>query len=64
MTTEANKAAKARYDAKTAKYISMKLNKNTDADIIQLLESIKATEGVQGYLKRLIREDMKRTAQS
>ena len=56
MTSEAKKAAKARYDAKTAKYISLKLNQNTDKDIIDLLAK---QENIQGYLKRLIREDMK-----
>jgi len=60
MTTDAAKAAKARYDAKTAKYISLKLNSNTDKDIINHLES---QENIQGYLKRLIREDMKRTGE-
>ena len=58
MTTDAAKAAKAKYDAKTAKYLSLKLNRNTDGDIIQHLEQI---ENIQGYLKRLIREDMKKT---
>lgn len=56
MTTEAAKAAKARYDAKTARYFSLKLNRNTDLDIIQHLE---AQESIQAYLKNLIREDMK-----
>lgn len=57
MTTEAAKAAKARYDAKTAKYISLKLNTNTDKDLIKFLEK----QGkIQTYLKRLIREDMKK----
>lgn len=59
MTTEAQKAAKARYDAKTAKYYSLKLNATTDAEIIQRLEAMKDGEGIQGYLKRLIREDLK-----
>jgi len=56
MTSEAAKAAKARYDAKTAKYISLKLNQNTDADIIQHLEK---QSNVQGFLKNLIRQSMK-----
>ena len=56
MTSEAKKASKAKYDAKTARYISLKLNRNTDADIIDLLAK---QENIQGYLKRLIREDMK-----
>lgn len=55
MTTEAAKAAKARYDAKTARYVSMKLNTNTDKDIIKRLEQ---EPSIQAYLKRLIREDM------
>ena len=58
MTSEAKKAAKARYDAKTAKYISLKLNTNTDADLIRYLEQQKP---IQAYIKRLIREDMKKT---
>ena len=59
MTTEAAKAAKAKYDAKTARYFSLKLNRNTDKDIIEILEQ---QESIQAYLKKLIREDMKRTA--
>lgn len=55
MTTDAAKAAKARYDSKTARYVSMKLNTNTDKDIIQRLEQ---EPSIQAYLKRLIREDM------
>jgi len=58
MTTEASKAAKARYDAKTAKYISLKLNSNTDAELIRHLEQ---QQNIQGYLKELIRRDMKKT---
>ena len=59
MTTDAAKAAKAKYDAKTAKYYSMKLNQNTDRDMIEHLEQ---QESFQAYIKRLIREDMKRAA--
>ena len=61
MTTEAARAAKTRYDAKTARYFSLKLNRNTDGELIDHLEQ---QESVQAYIKRLIREDMKRTAQS
>ena len=46
------------YDRKNTKLIGMKLNKNTDADILAFLEK---QENIQGYLKRLIREDMKKT---
>ena len=61
MTTEADKAAKARYDAKTARYFSLKLNRNTDSELIAHLE---AQESIQAYLKRLIREDMKKGAKT
>ena len=61
MATEAQKAAQAKYNAKTAKYYSMKLNRNTDRDMIEYLEH---QESFQTYIKRLIREDMKRTAHS
>jgi len=55
MTTESAKAAKAKYDAKTAKYVSLKLNTNTDAEIIDLLS---AKENVQGYLKQVLRAEI------
>lgn len=57
MTTESAKAAKARYDAKTARYFSLKLNQNTDKELIARLE---AQESIQAYLKKLIREDIER----
>lgn len=51
--------ATAQYDRENTRRINLKLNNKTDADIIQRLEEMKETEGIQGYLKRLIREDMK-----
>lgn len=57
MQTEAEKRAKKKYDDKTAVRFGLKLNRKTDADII---ERLKATDGVQPYLKRLIREDIER----
>lgn len=53
---EKKKTAKERYDKKTARYVSLKLNKRTDADILEKLESV---ENVQGYFKTLIRQDIK-----
>lgn len=50
------------YDKENTRRINLKLNNKTDADIIQVLESVKNAEGIQGYLKRLIREDMKKAA--
>ena len=50
-----------KYDRENTRRINLKLNNKTDADIIKRLESLKETEGIQGYLKRLIREDMEKT---
>ena len=56
MVSEAKKAAIARYDAKTAKKYGLKLNINTDADIIEYLAE---QSNFQGYIKELIRKDLK-----
>ena len=56
MTSEAKKAAKAKYDARTAKHFSLKLNVNTDGEMIEFLAR---QANLQGYLKELIRQDMK-----
>ena len=47
-----------RYDKKNTKPVHLKLNKSTDADILRKLE---AEPNVQGYIKKLIREDLKRS---
>ena len=55
MTTEAQKRAQKRYDeANKGKWrmIHLKLNRETDADIIEKLE---ASKNIQGYIKDLIR---------
>ena len=57
MVSEAKKSAKKRYDEKTAYFVTIKLNKNTDQDIIQILES---AENRQAVIKQALRE-MKRT---
>lgn len=54
--TEAKKRANAKYDAKHTVQVHLKLNTKTDADIIQKLDEI---ENKQGYIKGLIREDIK-----
>ena len=53
--TEAKKKAIAKYDTRATKQVHLKLNLKTDADIIARLDT---QENVQGYIKRLIREDM------
>jgi hypothetical protein len=45
--------AKRDYDAKTAVYVSLKLNRNTDADIIEMLE---AADNKQALIKAALRE--------
>ena len=52
MTTEAQKKAVAKYDAKNTIQVHLKLNKTTDADILQILDSC---GNKQGFIKDLIR---------
>lgn len=56
MTTEAQRRAVAKYDAENTVKILLKLNKKTDADILDWLDRQKSK---QGAIKRLIRESMK-----
>lgn len=56
MATEAQKRAIARYNRTHVIQIVLKLNRTTDADIIARLDTM---DSKQGYIKRLIREDMK-----
>ena len=56
MTTEAQKAAVAKYDKENTIRLSLKLNKTTDADILKKLEQV---ESKQGYIKELIRNDIR-----
>lgn len=53
--TEAQKKAKAKYDAKATKQLMLKLNIKTDADILKKLEKV---GNKQGYIKALIRADL------
>lgn len=54
------KTAQARYDEAHTVQITLKLNLKTDADILARLAEQPATSGgKQGYIKKLIREDMK-----
>ena len=59
-TSEAQKRAQKRYDELNKdkfRFIQLKLNRETDADIISKLES---AENIQGYIKELIRQDIKK----
>lgn len=55
MVRESQKRASKKYDAENTKTIKMKLNKKTDADILNWLD---LQDNKQGYLKALIRKDM------
>lgn len=62
-TPEARKARRARqqadYDKRATRQIIFKFNRTTDADILERLD---AQANRQGYIKRLIREDIAREA--
>ena len=50
--------AQAKYDSTHCKYYTLKMNLETDSDVI---EKLSAVESKQGYIKQLIREDLART---
>lgn len=54
---ESTKRAIAKYDAANTVQLKLKLNKKTDADI---LARLKRSGNMQGYIKELIRADMKK----
>ncbi len=56
--TESQKQAQRRYDAKSKnkwRMFHFKLNKDTDKDIIDKMES---QTSIQGYIKELVRKDI------
>lgn len=55
MATPAQAKAQARYDKANTKQVMLKLNRNTDADILAKLTEV---GNVQGYIKQLIRKDI------
>lgn len=50
-----NETPQARYDKKHTKGVYLKLNKETDKDILKKLNEV---DNKQGYIKSLIRKDM------
>ena len=60
MASEAQKRAIAKYDAANTVQVKLKLNRVTDADILERLEEV---GNQQGYIKRLIREDLEKVTQ-
>lgn len=60
MVSEARLRANAKYDASHTRQIHLKLNIETDRDILDRLD---ASGNIQGYIKSLIREDIKKEAE-
>ena len=54
-TTQAQLKATAKYQKKNTRMFTLRLNLNTDMDIINKLEQV---ENKQGYIKKLIRTDI------
>lgn len=55
--TEAQKKASIKYEKNNIKRVVLKLNKKSDSDIIEYLDQ---QENVNGTLKNIIREKIKR----
>ena len=55
-TPAANLRAINKFNKEKTTRVTVRLNKNTDADILAHLETL--SESKQGYIKRLIRADM------
>ena len=49
--------ARKEWVKQNTRFFGLKLQRSTDADIIEQLESV---ESIQGYIKELIRKDLKR----
>ena len=57
MVSEAQKKAIDKYQKANVRRYVLKVNKNTEADIIEFLDGLKS---FNGEIKRLIREEMKK----
>ena len=55
VSREAQLRANKKYDAENTVQIHLKLNLNTDADVLQKLDEV---DNRQGYIKGLIRKDI------
>lgn len=55
MASEAQKRASLKYDSENTTQVKLKLNKVTDADILEKLQEVKQK---QTYIKELIRKDI------
>ena len=57
MATEAQIKAQEKYDAENTRQVHLKLNRRTDEDVLEKLDSV---PNKQGYIKQLIRADLKK----
>lgn len=57
MATEAQIRANRKYEAENTRQVHLKLNRRTDKDVLEKLDSV---PNMQGYIKALIRADLKK----
>lgn len=57
MATEDQTKTQAKYDAENTRQVHLKLNRRTDRDVLEKLDSVPSK---QGYIKALIRADLNR----
>ena len=57
MASEAKIKAQKKYDAENTLQVHLKLNRRTDEDVLEKLDSV---PNKQGYIKQLIRADLKK----
>lgn len=57
MATEAQIKAQNKYDKEHTRQVHLKLNRRTDEDVLEKLDSVPSK---QGYIKDLIRADLRR----
>jgi hypothetical protein len=59
MATESQRRASAKYDTANTISVRLKININTEMDIIERLEEV---GNKNGYIKQLIRDDIQKNA--
>lgn len=57
MATEAQIKAQKKYDSENTRQVHLKLNRRTDEDVLEKLDSVSSK---QGYIKELIRADLRK----
>lgn len=60
MTTESQKRASAKWEAKSTVQVKLKLHRRYDRDILDKLDS---SGNKQGYIKKLIRDDIAKSGE-